>query len=263
MFSAWAEKTGLFSVLAPPKKRQPKMGGETGSRTRTRTGATCSDSTDEQDDEQQRRRPPSPPEEKTETQQTLEQQQQQQQNKRDLLRLQQSRETRAFARNDFCQNQRVRYYLKSTNTWYEDAYIVGIHYDDDPERPYYTIIYQQPVEEQQQLVGGPAAALVNLRQEEIEQEHAQEMILLEKQQTNGVGFNRTSIAPADSSAAVAAPTSPSAHCSGQRMNNIQYPAPAVAAVPPKTISVEKQTTRDRLEYVPWDDEKTWSILYFI
>jgi uncharacterized protein with LGFP repeats len=55
-----------------------------------------------------------------------------------LIDNQQQREEVASARGAFVENQRVRYFFKANDTWY-DATIVGVHYDDGPDRPYYTI----------------------------------------------------------------------------------------------------------------------------
>lgn len=60
---------------------------------------------------------------------------------RQLVKAQQKREKDAASRNDsYVVNQRVRYYFKGTETWY-DAVIAGVHLDDGPDRPYYTIAY--------------------------------------------------------------------------------------------------------------------------
>lgn len=53
---------------------------------------------------------------------------------------QRQREEVASAKGVFVENQRVRYFFKTNETWY-DAIIVGVHYDDGPDRPYYTIRY--------------------------------------------------------------------------------------------------------------------------
>lgn len=46
-------------------------------------------------------------------------------------------EEEAKSRGAFAKKQRVKYYHKPTGKWYEDAYIVGVHFDDGPDKPYY------------------------------------------------------------------------------------------------------------------------------
>lgn len=42
--------------------------------------------------------------------------------------------------------QRVRYYHKIADTYFP-AFVVGVHFDDGPDRPYYTIKYKKPESE--------------------------------------------------------------------------------------------------------------------
>lgn len=37
----------------------------------------------------------------------------------------------------FVEKQRVRYFHKGTETWHNNAVIVGVHFDDGPDKPYY------------------------------------------------------------------------------------------------------------------------------
>ena len=60
--------------------------------------------------------------------------------KQQLLQAQRHREEEATRRNKYCDKQRVRYFYKAANKWY-DAVVVGVHYDDGPDKPYYTILY--------------------------------------------------------------------------------------------------------------------------
>lgn len=60
------------------------------------------------------------------------------QQKRFIIEQQRKREEVAKANNTFVANQQVTYFFKATETWY-DATIAGVHYDDGPDRPYYTI----------------------------------------------------------------------------------------------------------------------------
>ena len=59
-------------------------------------------------------------------------------NKVQIIGTQRQREEVASGKGAFVENQRVRYFFKGNETWY-DAIIVGVHYDDGPDRPYYTI----------------------------------------------------------------------------------------------------------------------------
>lgn len=58
------------------------------------------------------------------------------------LDAQQKAETEAESRGAFCKKQRVKYHNKLLGKW-DDAVIVGVHYDDGPDKPYYTIRYQK------------------------------------------------------------------------------------------------------------------------
>jgi hypothetical protein len=55
-----------------------------------------------------------------------------------IIEQQRKREEVANASNAFVANQQVLYLFKATETWY-DATIAGVHFDDGPDRPYYTI----------------------------------------------------------------------------------------------------------------------------
>jgi hypothetical protein len=46
-------------------------------------------------------------------------------------------EAEAESRGAFAKKQRVEYYHKATGTWYDDAHIVDVHFDDGPDKPYY------------------------------------------------------------------------------------------------------------------------------
>lgn len=52
------------------------------------------------------------------------------------LDAQQKAETEAESRGAFCKKQRVKYHNKLLGKW-DDAVIVGVHYDDGPDKPYY------------------------------------------------------------------------------------------------------------------------------
>jgi len=56
------------------------------------------------------------------------------------------REALASEDDQFAKYQRVRYYHKASGTWIggdgDGCHVVGVHRDDDPDRPYYTIQYR-------------------------------------------------------------------------------------------------------------------------
>mmetsp|Transcript_50790 Transcript_50790/g.61209 ORF Transcript_50790/g.61209 Transcript_50790/m.61209 type:complete len:147 (-) Transcript_50790:225-665(-) len=58
------------------------------------------------------------------------------------LRTQFEQERAAESLGVFAKKQRVQYLHKQTNQHY-DAVIQGVHLDDGPDRPYYTIIYKR------------------------------------------------------------------------------------------------------------------------
>ena len=57
-----------------------------------------------------------------------------------IIDAQRVREENARMCNTFVQHQRVSYFFKGAETWH-DATICDVHYDDGPDRPYYTIQY--------------------------------------------------------------------------------------------------------------------------
>lgn len=61
--------------------------------------------------------------------------------KENLLKAQFEDESNAMDHGHFCKRQRVMYHHRSKDAFYE-AVIVGVHYDDGPNKPYYTIRYK-------------------------------------------------------------------------------------------------------------------------
>ena len=55
-----------------------------------------------------------------------------------IVEAQRKREEMASLKNAFVVNQQASYFCKATETRY-DATIVGVHFDDGPDRPYYTV----------------------------------------------------------------------------------------------------------------------------
>lgn len=58
-------------------------------------------------------------------------------------RSQREREIEAERKGMFVKKQKVLYYHKSNDKKYY-AIVVGVHFDDGPDRPYYTIKYKRP-----------------------------------------------------------------------------------------------------------------------
>ena len=64
-----------------------------------------------------------------------------------LIEGQKDREQKASALNQYTKQQRVRYFHKTSDQWIDEAIVVGVHYDDGPDKPYYTIKYSRPEDE--------------------------------------------------------------------------------------------------------------------
>lgn len=61
-----------------------------------------------------------------------------------LIQGQREREAKASSIRQYAKQQRVRYFHKLSDQWIEDVVIEGVHYDDGPDKPYYTIKYIRP-----------------------------------------------------------------------------------------------------------------------
>jgi len=59
-----------------------------------------------------------------------------------ILKAQKEEEERSSKVGQFAKKQRVSYHHRATNKRY-DAVIIGVHLDDGPDKPYYTIKYNQ------------------------------------------------------------------------------------------------------------------------
>ena len=112
MFSKFANKIGLFDILAPVKSRRSSKNSEDDSTTIANSYS---------DDNQMKR-------------------------KRLDAQLKAEKEAEARGPKFFAKKQRVRYLNKMTNAVC-DAVVVGVHYDDGPDKPYYTIKYKKQCEE--------------------------------------------------------------------------------------------------------------------
>jgi len=123
--SRLAERSGLFGILAPRKSKDtcessrtkvnaaPEEGKPNGSAKGKITPAN-----DEGDTRQS---------EKNDPENTVQQRR---------LDAQRKLEADAESRGVFAKKQRVRYHNKLQGRW-DDAVIVGVHYDDGPDKPYY------------------------------------------------------------------------------------------------------------------------------
>mmetsp|Transcript_26941 Transcript_26941/g.37869 ORF Transcript_26941/g.37869 Transcript_26941/m.37869 type:complete len:163 (+) Transcript_26941:535-1023(+) len=58
------------------------------------------------------------------------------------LESQRKRELEAESRGAYIAKQRVKYHFRATDSFH-DAVILGVHLDDGPDHPYYTIKYQK------------------------------------------------------------------------------------------------------------------------
>mmetsp|Transcript_3881 Transcript_3881/g.6420 ORF Transcript_3881/g.6420 Transcript_3881/m.6420 type:complete len:156 (-) Transcript_3881:149-616(-) len=115
MFSKFAEKIGLYDFLAPsePRRSKKNSASEHDSTTTVQNGSA---------DEKRLKR------------------------KRLDVQLKAEKDAETRGPKFFAENQRVRYLNKTTNSTC-DAVIVGVHYDDGPDNPYYTIKYKKQCEE--------------------------------------------------------------------------------------------------------------------
>mmetsp|Transcript_3742 Transcript_3742/g.8316 ORF Transcript_3742/g.8316 Transcript_3742/m.8316 type:complete len:156 (-) Transcript_3742:362-829(-) len=115
--SKLAERTGLFEFLAPI------IGGSDNNGDNQQQSAYVSNNDDESSQENKELV------------------------KRRRLDAQKKAEEDAEARGVFAKKQRVRYHNKSTDVIC-DAIVVGVHFDDGLEHPYYTIKHKKQIEEE-------------------------------------------------------------------------------------------------------------------
>ena len=120
MFSKFAEKVGLYDILAPISSKQRSSSDTTDDRESCAI-SNNNNSSDNDNDELTKRR-------------------------RLDVQLKAEKDAEARGSNFYAKRQRVRYHNKATNSVC-DAYIVGVHYDDGPNHPYYTIKYKRQCEE--------------------------------------------------------------------------------------------------------------------
>jgi prolyl oligopeptidase PreP (S9A serine peptidase family) len=121
MFSKFAEKVGLYDILAPISSKQRSNSDTTEDRESPCTINNNNSSPDNDNNERTKRR-------------------------RLDVQLKAEKDAKARGPNFYAKKQRVRYHNKATNSVC-DAYIVGVHYDDGPNHPYYTIKYKRQCEE--------------------------------------------------------------------------------------------------------------------
>ena len=119
MFSKFAEKVGLYDILAPISSEQRSSSDATDDRESCTISSSSSSSPDNNERTKRRRLD---------------------------VQLKAEKDAEARGPNFYAKKQRVRYHNKATNSVC-DAYIVGVHYDDGPNHPYYTIKYKRQCEE--------------------------------------------------------------------------------------------------------------------
>uniref|UniRef100_A0A7S2JSX7 Uncharacterized protein n=1 Tax=Leptocylindrus danicus TaxID=163516 RepID=A0A7S2JSX7_9STRA len=114
MFTRMAEKSGLLDFIAPRKKKEEEKAQINADKELARRLQL-----EEEAKERSRR--------------------QREREERSQI----EREIEAEKKGMFVKKQKVLYYHKSNDKKYY-AVIVGVHFDDGPDRPYYTIKYQRP-----------------------------------------------------------------------------------------------------------------------
>jgi hypothetical protein len=122
MFTRIAENLGLFDIMAPRKKTEVKGAANRGGRGKNTTNAAKDAETQQE-----------PSETDEERQLGL---------KKAALQSQKEKEKQAESMGSFVKKQRVKYLHKATEQWF-DAHIIGVHFDDGPDKPYYTIKYKK------------------------------------------------------------------------------------------------------------------------
>jgi hypothetical protein len=122
MFSKFAEKVGLYDILAPISSKQRSSSDTTEDRESPCTNNNNNNSSPDNDNNERTKR------------------------RRLDAQLKAEKDAEARGPNFYAKKQRVRYHNKATNSIC-DAYIVGVHYDDGPNHPYYTIKCKRQCEE--------------------------------------------------------------------------------------------------------------------
>jgi hypothetical protein len=109
--SRLAERSGLLEFLAPRRSKHEKD--------------------DTLGDKDERKGSPKDDKKKSNKEDSVERQ------RKRRLDAQRKLEAEAESRGAFAKKQRVKYYHKATGEWYDDAHIVGVHFDDGIDKPYY------------------------------------------------------------------------------------------------------------------------------
>lgn len=123
--SRLAERSGLFGILAPRRSKDTNKKDKNGD-------ADEGKSNDNSQDE-------AVPVDTSGDDEPQEQESQEAILRKRRLDYQQKMENEAESRGAFCKKQRVKYHNRIQDTWY-DAVIVGVHFDDGPDNPYYVSI---------------------------------------------------------------------------------------------------------------------------
>ena len=130
------EKSGLFGILAPRRRKQSRA-------QETNNSEQAGQASNDQDGDDQQLATNNTNESNQETK-PLDTRETQQDSptfqectiKKRRLDAQLKAETEAESRGAFCKKQRVKYHNKLLGKW-NDAVIVGVHHDDGPDKPYY------------------------------------------------------------------------------------------------------------------------------
>ncbi|GFH60106.1 hypothetical protein CTEN210_16582 [Chaetoceros tenuissimus] len=128
MFTRLAEKLGILDIVAPRGEDSSTTNETSSPKNRKRRKMTRSERQQEQ--------------EKKDAEMAKELQSQFDRMNR-MLEAQKEEEERAAKYGKFAKKQRVSYHHRANDTYY-DAVIVGVHLDDGPDKPYYTIKYKRP-----------------------------------------------------------------------------------------------------------------------
>jgi hypothetical protein len=123
MFTRIAENLGLFDIMAPRKKTEVKGAANRGGRGKNTTNDAKAAKPQQQEPVE------------TDEERVLRM-------KQSALQSQEEKERQAEMMGLFVKKQRVRYLHKATEQWFE-AHIIGVHLDDGPDKPYYTIKYKK------------------------------------------------------------------------------------------------------------------------
>lgn len=139
--SRFAEKSGLFGILAPRRRGEKRDAHEQESNNNDDDGNGADAEEDVKptadDDVQEETSKPAAregfPSDGKDSQENI--------LRKRRLDAQQKAEAEAESRGAFAKKQRVKYHNKHQGRW-DDAVIIGVHHDDGPDKPYYVRLYR-------------------------------------------------------------------------------------------------------------------------